>query len=356
MKKLRVAIIGQGRSGRNIHGAYFLADAGKELFEVVAVADPIEVRCENAKSDFGCDVYEDYHKMLTRNDIDLFINSTFSHMHPSVTLDIINSGHSVVVEKPFARWVSECDIMISAAKTNGVMLNVFQQSRFAPYYTKIKEIINSGVLGNLVEVSIKYGSYSHRYDWQTLQRYNAGSMMNTGPHPLDQALDLMGFDTIPEVVFSSLKNINSMGDADDFVKILLTAPDKPLFEIEISSCMAYSDYMFVIHAKNGSLRATATKIEWKYIIPENENFNQLQINPLSGESGKPIYCQEHYTWHEGSCDLKESVFKVGVAKYYEMIYNHLTAGAPLLITPEQVRHQIAVMEKIYSDNPMPVLY
>ena len=164
MKKLKVAIIGQGRSGRNIHGAYFLTNAGKEKFEVSAVADLIEFRRERAKSEFGCDIYSDYREMLVRDDIDFFVNSTFSHLHPSITLDIINSGHNVVVEKPFARSVAECDAMISAARKNGVMLNVFQQSRFAPYFIKIKEILSSGVLGDLVEVSIKYGSYTHRYD------------------------------------------------------------------------------------------------------------------------------------------------------------------------------------------------
>ena len=48
MKKLNVAIIGQGRSGRDIHGAYFLSEANK-LFNVVAVVDQIEFRRERAK-------------------------------------------------------------------------------------------------------------------------------------------------------------------------------------------------------------------------------------------------------------------------------------------------------------------
>ena len=181
-------------------------------------------------------------------------------------------------------------------------------------------------------------------------------MMNTGPHPIDQALDLLGYEVEPEVVFSNLQIVNSMGDADDFVKIIFTAPGKPLFEIEISPSMAYSGYMYVIHAKNGSLRATANKVEWKYIIPENESFHSLETSPLAGPDGSPQYCQEHYTWHEESCDMKESVFISGTARYYEMIYNHLTAGAPLYITPEQVRRQIKLIEKVRSDNPLEIKY
>ena len=81
MKKLNVAIIGQGRSGRDIHGRYFLSEAGKALYNVIAVADKIEARRERAVKEYGCDVYEDYRELLKRDDIDVVVNSTFSYLH-----------------------------------------------------------------------------------------------------------------------------------------------------------------------------------------------------------------------------------------------------------------------------------
>ena len=92
MKKLNVAIIGQGRSGRDIHGRYFLSEHGKEHFNVVAVADKIEARRERAVQEYGCDVYEDYNEMLKRDDIDFVVNSTFSYLHYPVTLDILRAA------------------------------------------------------------------------------------------------------------------------------------------------------------------------------------------------------------------------------------------------------------------------
>ena len=56
MKTLNVAIIGQGRSGRDIHGAFFKSEANT-CFKVVAVVDEIEYRRERAKEEYGCDVY-----------------------------------------------------------------------------------------------------------------------------------------------------------------------------------------------------------------------------------------------------------------------------------------------------------
>ena len=82
MKKLRVGIIGQGRSGRDIHGAFFRTEAGRERYEVAAVCDLIEARRERAKAEYeGCAVYEDYRDLLRRDDLDVVVNSTFSHLH-----------------------------------------------------------------------------------------------------------------------------------------------------------------------------------------------------------------------------------------------------------------------------------
>ena len=62
MKKLNVAIIGQGRSGRDIHGAYFKSERNT-LFNVIAVVEYDEDRRERAKQEYpGCDVYENYIK------------------------------------------------------------------------------------------------------------------------------------------------------------------------------------------------------------------------------------------------------------------------------------------------------
>ena len=78
MKKLNVAIIGQGRSGRDIHGAFFKSEYN-EKFNVIAVVDAIEERRIRAKEEWGCDIYADYRELFGRTDIDLVINSSFSH-------------------------------------------------------------------------------------------------------------------------------------------------------------------------------------------------------------------------------------------------------------------------------------
>ncbi|MBR5506664.1 MAG: Gfo/Idh/MocA family oxidoreductase, partial [Clostridia bacterium] len=128
MEKLKVAIIGQGRSGRNIHGTYFLGEANTN-FEVVAVVDAIEYRREKAIREFGCKAFVEYQELFAMKDeIDVVVNASYSQMHYSITMDLLNHGFNVVVEKPFGATYEEAMNMVNTAQQKGVHLFVFQQS------------------------------------------------------------------------------------------------------------------------------------------------------------------------------------------------------------------------------------
>lgn len=354
MRKLNIAIIGQGRSGRDIHAKHFLTEEGKALYNVVAVVEWDEARRNRAKGEFSCDVYDDYRDLFDRKDIDLVVNATFSHEHFPITLDLLEHELNTVVEKPFARYAAECEKMIQTAKANSVMLCIFQQSRFAPYYKRIKEIIESGVLGKLHQIHISFSGYSRRWDWQCSKKYYGGALLNTGPHPMDQALDLLNTDDMPNV-FSVLKKINSAGDAEDYVKVILTYPGRPLIEVEINCADAYSDFNYRISGDRGSLKGTFQELQYKYF--DSIPLPQLTLEPLRGVDGiSPAYCSEDLTWHEKKEVMQGTAFEIGTSRYYRNIYNHLTAGEELVIKPEKILQQIRVAELIHAQNPMPTKF
>ncbi|MEG0693378.1 MAG: Gfo/Idh/MocA family oxidoreductase, partial [Oscillospiraceae bacterium] len=209
MKKLRLAIIGQGRSGRDIHGKHLLTDT--ERFEVVAVVDALENRRERAAKEYGCETFETYQELFGRTDIDFVVNASFSQMHAPITIDLLNHGFNVLCEKPCAKTAEDVQAMIDASKKNNRMLAIFQQSRFAPYFEKVKEVIASGVLGRLVQISISFNGYARRWDWQCCQDFNAGSLYNTGPHPVDQALNLLDFYQGVPNVLCKMDRANTFG-------------------------------------------------------------------------------------------------------------------------------------------------
>jgi len=349
MKKLNIAIIGQGRSGRDIHGAFFRSDANTQ-FQVVAIVDALEKRRIRAAQEWGCAVYADYRELFNRKDIDLVVNSSFSHMHAAITIDLLEHGFHVVCEKPLGKDYDECAKVIAAAEKSGKMLNVFQQSRFAPYYTTLMQILREGKLGRPVQFSISFSGFSRRWDWQTSLAYAGGEVRNTGPHPLDQAINILGFDS-DITVFSKLDRVNTFGDAEDYAKILLTAPGKPLIDIELSKCNAYAGPMYLVHCQYGSLKATMNTIDYKYYDPATAPARKLILESLANEDGSPAYCSEKLDWTEEHIDLSGSAFDTAVAKYYEMIYNHLVHGSEMAVTPYQVLKQFQIIDTIRAQNP-----
>ena len=348
--RIRVAIIGQGRSGRDIHGAFFRSPANTK-FQVVAVADLIEGRRARAREEYGCEVYADYREFFNRKDIDLVVNSTFSHEHYPVTMDLLRHGLNVVVEKPFSAHRAECEEMIRTAKENGVMLCVFQQSHFAPYYRRIREIMDSGVLGRIIQISIRFSSFGRRWDWQCVQRFYGGSLRNTGPHPLEQALDILDMDTLPTVV-SKLDRVNTLGDAEDYCKVLLMAPGKPLIDLEISSCDAFSDCLYHIQGSQGTLKAGMNHLKMRYFKPEEAPPQHLILESLEKPDGTPSYCREELKWIDTEEDISGTSFDSAVKCYYDTIWNHLREGKELVIKPEKLLTQIDLFEEVHRQNPL----
>ena len=356
MKKLNVAIIGQGRSGRNIHGSFFKSEANV-YFNVVAVVDFSEVRRERALTEYpGCVAYADYTELYKRDDIDLIVNASYSEMHYPITLDLLRHGRNVVVEKPMGRNVTECETLIKTAKDMGVTLAVFQQSLFTPNFLKVKEIIASGKIGDVEQISIHYNSLSRRWDWQTLQCRLAGSVYNTGPHPIGHALDLLGWDDQAKVVYSRLGNHLTSGDADDYAKILITAPGKPLVDIELSAIDAYNDFLFKVQGSRGTLKVKGNDYWVKYVVDGENEPRPVQYNYIYVDDHMPVYCSEKLITHEEEGTIVGDAFDAAPCKFYKMVYDKLTVGTPLVIKPENIVKVVAVIDKVHIDNPLPLKY
>ena len=240
-KKLDLAIIGQGRSGRDIHGLYYISEKNT-YYNVKYVVDADARRRAMAEKRYpGCKALSDY-KELYDLDVDIVVNASFSECHYAITKDLLEHGKNVMVEKPFAATQYECETLIRTAEKNNVLLAVFHNTQPAPYFVHALKLIEDGTLGDVKQISIRFNGFARRWDWQTLQKKIAGSAYNTGPHPIGMALGFLDFDKNTKVVYSKLDTALTSGDAEDYVKILLAAPNKPLIDLEISSIDAYCDY------------------------------------------------------------------------------------------------------------------
>ena len=353
MRKIRVGIIGQGRSGRGIHGCWLMQD--KQKYEIIAVSDPIKHRRDQATQEYGCAVYSKYQSLLERNDLDLIVNTLPSNLHMSTTLEILRAGLNCVCEKPMADNLKDMDRLIMAVKKTKKTVAVFQQYRYAPSFLQLRKIIDSGVLGRIVQINVASNGFNRRYDWQSLQKFMGGSLLNTGTHSLDQMLQLFGTDIVPEV-FCHMDRATTVGDSEDHVLISLRGQGRPLINLEFSSCYPFPTPLYKVYGTQGGLEATMIQMTWRYFNSAENPMPRLTTKPLFNPDKTPAYPLNTITkWRKGNWSVRTqpSVWFNNMSKqFYAMLYKNLTVGTPLEITLEQIRHQVAIIEKCQQQNPL----
>ena len=139
------------------------------------------------------------------------------------------------------------------------------------------------------------------------------------------------------------------GDAEDYLKVILTGAGHPTIEIELMDCIAFGQDRWLVNGTNGGLRGTATHLEWKWVDWKGTPERPLSLEPTPDRS----YNREDLPWQTDSWELKtEADVGAGgapspqpVLDLYSSLYETIKNGKPQAITPQQVRIRVAVMEK-----------
>jgi predicted dehydrogenase len=194
MKTFKVGIIGLGRGQSHTRRV-----AESDRCELVAICDIVEKLAKDAVEEFGAGAsYKLYEEMLAEEDMDAVVISTPNHLHAPMTLDSMNAGLHVLVEKPMCNTMDEANQMVETAAKTGRKLHVGYNYRWRPQYQKIKQILDAGELGKVLYVnsvvkSWRAESYYEHRDWRTKWATQGGGvMMNQATHHLDSLLWWLG--------------------------------------------------------------------------------------------------------------------------------------------------------------------
>jgi predicted dehydrogenase len=354
MKKLNLAIIGYGRSGRDIHTK--LLKGLPDLFEIAMYVEADAERQEMIKREMNKPVFPDYTALSGQSGIDLVINASFSQDHVRISRDLMKRGFNVISEKPVAKDAEEFQTILDTAKETGKKYYAFQQYRFSPGFAKIREIIASGILGRIVAIDLKMDNFARRWDWQTVHGNTAGVLLNNGPHYVDWALALMGFPANVEV-FANFDRANYAGDAEDYVKLILRAPGAPMADIELSACNTYPTQLLLLQGTKGTLKGNETSLNWKYFKAEEAVPLKLDTRPQRNEKGEPVYCREKLSFYEeswtadfGARTPHEYDFTERGLAYYRALHANFTEGKDFAIKDEQLLLQMKVIGTAHAQN------
>lgn len=152
---------GFGMSHAHAQGYNSSSDA-----QIVALADIVEENALAFQELRGGDrIYTDYHEMLSQENLDVVSISTWPHLHADMVVACADAGVKAVhCEKPMAITYGDCKRMINACKASETQLTFNHQRRFGAPYVKAKELIDDGVIGDLVRME---ATCPDLFDWGT---------------------------------------------------------------------------------------------------------------------------------------------------------------------------------------------
>ena len=222
METIKTGIIGFGRVAENHLKA--MRECG--LYDVTSVCDITASRrkaaeVEGMKATDQLDVFLSW-------DLELVLITTHSSAHYADALKVAEAKKHIIVEKPMALTGQEAEEMVAAAKANDVALCVNHNRHYDLDYRLVKAAVQDGLVGDIVSIenrtlgarpAVGYGVVDYNQDWRITAASGGGTMLDFGPHWVEQIVDLMLGHKIVQV-FADLRNIK-WGDAEDLFDITM---------------------------------------------------------------------------------------------------------------------------------------
>lgn len=186
-----IGIIGAGSYGvQHAEALAALSDA-----QLVAASRTNETALAEFTRQYGGKGYTDYHDLLADPEVEIVVVATPHHHHTDIVEAAAQAGKHILLEKPMAPTLAECDRILNAVKAAHVQLMVGHVNRFARAYTTAKRLIESGEMGKVIMGSAamqKFWFEPNRRGWHLDRATGGGVWLTVGIHPLDRLTWLIG--------------------------------------------------------------------------------------------------------------------------------------------------------------------
>ena len=196
MKKYQIAILGCGKVA-HLHAQAIKNLPNARLSSVWSLPQFRESAAAFS-SKYDAKLYDDINKMVCDNGIDLAIVCNPHPFHREVAVQAARSGANVLVEKPLAATLEDCDVIIDECKKSGVRLGVVSQRRWYAPVQRIRKAIDDGKIGTPIFGTVNMlgwrdEAYYNADPWRgTWNMEGGGVLVNQAPHQLDILLWFMG--------------------------------------------------------------------------------------------------------------------------------------------------------------------
>ena len=319
MKTIKTGLASYGMSGQVFHAPFINVHPQFELTAITERSKNLsQARYPQAH------IVRSFEALLAINEVELIVVNTPDLTHYEYVRQALEAGKHVVVEKPFTNTVAEAEELIALAKAKGLMLCVYQNRRWDADFLTVKELVENGKIGRIVEFESTFARFRNYIQPNNWKEQEGGMTYNLGSHLIDQALQLFG---MPEAVFADIAILRTNGVVDDYFVLHLLRPEKApdvRVTLKASYLMCEPAPRFVLHGTDGSYL--------KYGVDKQEELLKQGAIPDTADWG--VETEEEWGWlhtyREGEFARVRYPSQRGhYIRFYESVYQHLRHGIPL---------------------------
>lgn len=338
MKKIKTGIASYGLSGQVFHAPFIHVHGG---FELTAICE----RSRNLARERYPDVtvVRSFEELLAQ-DVELVIVNTPDTTHYEYCRKALEAGKHVVVEKPFVFTEAEALELISLAVSRNLLITVYQNRRFDGDFLTVQAVMESGMLGRIVELrsdfqryrpAIAPGTWKEQADTETDRR--VGITYNLCSHLCDQALVLFGK---PQGIWARLAVQRDGGRIDDYSYMELIYPEV-IVSLRAGMLIREEGPRFALHGTQGSYV--------KYGLDPQEAALKSGFVPPAEEWG----FEPESDWgvlHTDEGRVKFPTVTGNYIRYYDNIFKVLRENAPALVSHSDMIADIRMLEAAFESH------
>lgn len=299
--------------------------------------------------------YSDISQMITENKVDLVIVCTPHPFHKQPAVEAAMSGANVLVDKPLASSLQDCDDIITTCKENGVRLGVISQRRWYEPVRRVKEAIEQGKIGKPVLATVTmlgwrdkayYDSDAWRGSWKT---EGGGVLVNQAPHQLDILLWYMG--EVDEV-YGIWRNLNHPYiEVDDTAVAIVKFKSGAIGNIIVSNSQKPGIHGKVhVHGENGASAGVQTDGGAMFIAGMT-GVGEPPVNDLWTIPGEENMLKEFIrkdTETFNNCDPTIQYMQYQIEDFITALINN----SEPLVTGEAGRRTVELFTSIYRSSQL----
>lgn len=332
---LNVAFIGNGKSTNRYHAPFLLFRP--ETFRIRTIYGRSAPTWDLID---GVRYVRDPEEIWSDPEIDLVIvTTTTAESHAQFAREALEHGKNVVVDKPFAPTAAEAREIFDLAAEKGLFVQGYQNRRFDSDFLTAKSVIESGVLGELLEVEMHYDYYRPEVPESFAPAEDPGLsfLYAHGVHTLDQAISLFG---APAAVRSDVRQLLGAGRMNDYFDVAL---DYEGFTVRVASSYfrVVNRPRFVLYGRRGVFVKTT----------EDRQEEHLKLFAVPGTPGFGLDLPEHYgtlTYVDAAGERhEEKVPSIpgDYARFYDGVHASIVEGAEKIVRDEETIAVIGILEE-----------